>query len=415
MYQAPRGTTDILPDDQAEWAEVRSVLDRTAANHGYQRIDTPIFENTDVFARTVGDDTDIVEKEMYNFRDRGNQQLTLRPEGTAAVCRAYLEHGLQNTPQPVRLYYVGPMFRYDRPQAGRYRLFHQLGAEAIGDPSPTVDLEIIQFARTMIDRLGLRETVLTINSIGDPADRASYLDALATYYKPKLAELCGDCNRRYTRNPLRLLDCKQVTCQTHQANAPTTINYLGTDAGSHWEELLAHLDSVGISYTIDPRLVRGLDYYTRTVFELHPSIGSSQSALCAGGRYDGLIAQLGGPPTAGIGFAAGIERIILNRRNQGSSVPKSDSGLSVLAYNGAEGKTRAIILASELRAVGIPIILAPERSLRAQMRYGSGIGAQRVLILGSNELAQGTISIRDMATSQQIEVPLEHIRSAMQE
>ena len=413
MYQAPRGTTDILPEDQRYWSYVASVVADAARTSGYSRIDTPLFEDTGLFTRTVGEETDIVQKEMYSFEDRGGQQVTLRPEGTAAVCRAYLEHGLHNQAQPVRLFYLSSMFRYDRPQAGRYRQFHQFGAEAIGDGAAAVDIEMIQLAMSVMERLGLGGMTLVLNNIGDAADRPAYIDALREHFRPHLAHLSQDDRRRFDTGPLRLLDSKALARESFLDDAPKSTDYLGAGARAHWEELLAYLDALGVPYRLDHKLVRGLDYYTRTVFEVHPDVGGAQSAVCAGGRYDGLIEQLGGAPTPGIGFAAGIERIIANLERQQVAVPEVRPQPAVIAYKGDAAKAAAVRLASELRAADKPAFVAPERSLKAQMRYASSVGAPTVLILGDAELAKGVVTVRDMGTAEQHEVRRDDVAAAL--
>ncbi len=405
MFQAPRGTTDILPKDQPHWSYVTSVMSAAARTHGYQRIDTPVFEDTGLFRRTVGEETDIVQKEMYSFKDRGEQELTLRPEGTAAVCRAYVEHGLHNQAQPVRLYYLCPMFRYDRPQAGRYRQFHQFGVEAIGDGDAAVDLEVIQLAMSTMEGLGLGGMTLVLNNIGDAGDRPAYVEALREHFRPHVDQMGADDARRFDSNPLRLLDSKELAGKPFMADAPKSTDFLGPDAKAHWDELLGYLDALSIPYRLDHKLVRGLDYYTRTVFEVHPSKSGGQSAVCAGGRYDGLIEQLGGSPTPGIGFATGIERIIMNVREQELAVRDETPRPVVVAHRGAEAKARAVSIATELRAAGITAIVAPERSLKAQMRYASALESATVLILGEQELERGVVTLRDMGTSEQRELP----------
>ena len=404
MHQAPRGTADILPSEQRYWSFMQTTLSGAAHAFGYSRIDTPIFEDTGLFSRTVGEETDIVQKEMYSFKDRGGQEITLRPEGTAAVCRAYLEHGLHNQPQPTRLYYFCPMFRYDRPQAGRFRQFHQFGVEAIGDPDASVDLEVIQLAMESMTRLGLGGMTLVLNNIGDAADRPRYIEALREYFRPYLAHLGKDDRRRFDTNPLRLLDSKELLGESFMESAPRSTDYLGVEAQAHWDELLGYLDALGIPYRLDHKLVRGLDYYTRTVFEVHPERTGGQSAVCAGGRYDGLIEQLGGRFTPGIGFAAGIERLILNLQEQGMDPAEASHAPLVVAYRGARAKASAIELASALRGKGRRAVVAPERSLKGQLRYSSAIGAPGVFILGDAEIERGTVTYRDMATSEQREV-----------
>lgn len=403
MHQAPRGTADILPDDQRYWSFVTSAVTAAANASGYARIDTPMFEDTGLFARTVGEETDIVQKEMYSFEDRGGQDLTLRPEGTAAVCRAYLEHGLHNQPQPVRLYYLCPMFRYDRPQAGRYRQFHQFGVEAIGDPDPAVDLDVINLAMTFVANLGLDDVTLVLNNIGDAADRPAYINALREHFRPHVGHMGKDDQRRFDTSPLRLLDSKELASESFMDSAPRSTDYLGDDAKAHWTELLSYLDALGIAYRLDHKLVRGLDYYTRTVFELHPSRAGAQSAVCAGGRYDGLIEQLGGKPTPGIGFAAGIERLILNLRERGTEVPAERPRPAVVAFRGGRAKTKALQLVEALRSAGVAAVVAPDRSLKAQMRYASSTEAPTVLILGEAELERSVVTVRDMATGEQRE------------
>ncbi|MEX2431304.1 MAG: histidine--tRNA ligase [Dehalococcoidia bacterium] len=404
MYQAQRGTADILPEQQRYWSYVTSIVADAAQTHGYSRIDTPVFEDTGLFARAVGGETDIVQKEMYSFKDRGGVDLTLRPEGTAAICRAYLEHGLHNLPQPVRLFYLCPMFRYDRPQAGRFRQFHQFGVEAIGDGDAAVDLEVIQLAMGAMEQLGLGGMSLVLNNIGDAADRPAYIDALREHFRPHLGEMGTDDRRRFDTSPLRLLDSKELEGRPYTDTAPKSTDFLGPEAKAHWEELLGYLDALQVPYRLDSKLVRGLDYYTRTVFEVHPAIEGAQSAICAGGRYDGLMEQLGGKPTPGIGFAAGIERIILNLQRQEVPAPETNPRPIVIAYRGTAAKAKAVALATGLRRSGVSAVAAPDRSLKAQMRYASAIESNTVLILGDQEIANGVVTLRDMATAQQEEV-----------
>jgi histidyl-tRNA synthetase len=403
MYQAPRGTADILPEDQPLWSFTAKTVTEAAHVHGYRRIDTPIFEETGLFLRTVGKETDIVQKEMYSFDDRGGTNITLRPEGTAAVSRAYLESGMHNQAQPVRLFYLCPMFRYDRPQAGRFRQFNQFGVEAIGDSNAAVDLEVIQLAMDTMRRLGLGGMKLLLNNIGDASDRPRFIEALQEHFRPHLSHLGKDDRRRFETSPLRLLDSKELANESFMNDSPKSIEFLGEEAQAHWDELLAYLDSLHVPYVIDSKLVRGLDYYTRTVFEVHPDREGAQSAVCAGGRYDGLIEQLGGKPTPAIGFAAGIERLILNLREQGTMAGIMPPVPIVIAYSGAEAKAKAVVIATELRAVDVATILAPERSMKAQMRYASSVGAKTVVILGPKELEKGAVTVRDMATAEQKE------------
>ena len=405
MFQSPRGTADILPQEQALWSYVRSKLTYSADLFGYQRIDTPIFEDTALFSRTVGEETDIVQKEMYSFEDRGGQSLTLRPEGTAAVCRAYLQHGLHNLAQPQRLYYLCPMFRYDRPQAGRFRQFNQFGIEAIGESDAIIDLEVIQLAIHSMSNLGLQNMRLVLNNIGDHNDRKNYIDALKEHLATHTSNMGEDDRRRYETNPLRVLDSKELSQETFIDLAPKSADFLGVDAKDHWEELLGYLELMGISYTLDHKLVRGLDYYTRTVFEIHPAVTGAQSAGCAGGRYDGLFEELGGKSTPGIGFAAGIERLILNLQTQTYEGGISAKKPLILCYNGIPAKNDAIKLAETLRSEDQLVLLAPNRSLKSQLRFASGTEANLVLIIGENELREGNITCRDMSRGDQLVIP----------
>ncbi|MDE2765395.1 MAG: histidine--tRNA ligase, partial [Chloroflexota bacterium] len=378
----------------------------------YGRIDTPIFEDVNVFLRTVGEETDIVSKEMYVFKDRGGQELALRPEGTAAVCRAYVEHGLHNQALPVRLFYYAPMFRYDRPQAGRYRQLHQFGAEAIGDSDPAIDLEIIQLAMGAIAALGLGRMTLVLNSIGDAADRPGYLSALRDYFRPHLGALGADDRRRFETNPLRLLDSKDERTAPLLDAAPRSIDYLGEEARAHWERLLGYLAGLGMDCRTDHRLVRGLDYYTRTVFEVHPDLEGAQSAVCAGGRYDGLVEQLGGPPTPGVGFAAGIDRLILNMQRQRVSPPTAPGPVALVAI-GAAARASVLEAAAALRRDGIAAVVAPDRSMRAQLRYASALGASFAAIMGAQEMEAGTVTLRAMTEGTQREVARSELAAAV--
>jgi histidyl-tRNA synthetase len=405
-YRAPRGVSDILPADQPYWRWLRETAVRVAESYGYGEIETPVFERAGVFLRQEAHGTDLVDKEMYVFQDRGGEDLALRPEGTAAVCRAYLEHGMGSWPQPVRLYYVAPMFRYDRPQAGRYRLFNHFGIEAIGDGEPAVDAEVLDLITTYLDALGLSGYTLLLNSIGDPVCRPAYIEKLRAYYADKLDSLCGDCRRRYDVNPLRLLDCKNEPCQPFKAEAPKISDNLCDACAAHFATLRQLLDELGIGYTLNPLLVRGLDYYTRTTFEFEPAEEGSQSVICGGGRYDGLMEQLGGRATPGIGFGAGLERNMLNLRRQDLAPEPQSSPDAFLAVADAAAQGRAMTLARELRRGGATVIAgAAGRSMKSQMRQANALGARFALVLGERELADGSVSVRDLATQTQESLP----------
>lgn len=407
-FQSPRGTTDRLPEEQKYWRYIEGKAMNVARRFGYGRIDSPMFEDAGLFIRGVGEGTDIVEKEMYVFEDRGGDMLTLRAEGTAPVCRAYLQHGMQNQAQPVRMYYICPVFRYERPQAGRFRQHHQFGIEAIGDPDPSVDAEVIELAWTFIHDIGLTDIKLLINSIGDSDSRPGYVAALKSYYQKVSSHLCQDCKNRLERNPLRLLDCKVETCRALGKEAPKSVECLSADCDRHWDRVQSYLDAMGIPYRVDHRLVRGLDYYTRTVFEIQPAVEGAQSTICGGGRYDGLIEQLGGRPTPGIGFGSGIERLALNLQRSGVDVPNEPAPQYLIATIGEEARVAGVRLANNMRAVGVGAILANGgRALRGQMRQANALGVSAVLILGEDEVRDGTVMVRDMATSSQEAVTTE--------
>jgi histidyl-tRNA synthetase len=413
-YAAPRGTADVLPDDWAYWRYVRDTGERVCELFGYGRIDTPLFENAGVFLRTAGAGTDIVEKEVYLFEDRAGDRLALRPEGTATVMRAYIEHGMASLPQPVRVYYIAPNFRYDRPQAGRYRQHTQLGVEAIGDPEPLVDAEVIDLQATFYRQLGLRDITLKLNTIGDEACRPAYITALRDYYRPHLDEVCGDDRVRFEKNPLRLLDCKEERCQPIIAGAPRLRDYLCDACRLHFERLLTYLDGLGIAYALDDRLVRGLDYYTRTVWEFHPDVEGAQSSIGSGGRYDGLIELLGGAPTPGVGFGTGIERLIINLRRQEVDVPPLPGPAVYIAHLTPEGAAEALRLADAVRAMGCEAIVGPEgRSLKAQLRHANAKQARYAAILGAKELASGEATLRDLASHDERRVPLAAVAGAV--
>jgi len=407
LYRAPRGTSDILPAEQVYRSYIEQRVIKLAELYGYTRINTPTFEDTRLFSRSIGEGTDIVEKEMYTFEDKGGNPLTLRPEGTAPVCRAYLEHGMHNLPQPVKLYYLASIFRYERPQAGRYREHYQFGYEAFGDGDPALDAEVIDMAWQFLGSLNLRDLSLKLNSIGCRKCRLGYLATLKDYYAKYVTGLCKDCKIRLDRNPLRLLDCKQPQCQAVAEAAPRSADYLCPECAEHFSRLQGYLRLLELPFEIEHRLVRGLDYYTRTVFEIQPRVGGSQSTIGGGGRYDDLIEELGGKPTPGIGFATGLERIILNLKKQGITVPALPGPQVFIAYVGDEAKDQAVKLAGMMRRAGIGIIGAVgSRSLKAQLRQANNLGATHTVIIGEEEIKTGTVVLRNMATSEQETVPV---------
>ncbi len=410
QFRLPRGTQDRLPEDQPYWNYVTTLAGEQARRFGYGQIDTPVFEHAGLFHRGVGEGTDIVEKETYTFPDRSGEEITLRPEGTAPVCRAYLEHGMHTRPQPVRMHYFCPIFRYERPQAGRLRQHHQFGVEAIGDGDPSVDAEVIDLGWRFTSALGLQGLSLAINSIGDPACRPQYLTALKEHYEGHLGQACPDCRMRYERNPLRMLDCKRTDfeCRELITSAPQMAQHLCADCAGHFAKVQTYLEALGIPFHISPTLVRGLDYYTRTVFEIHPPEEGAQSAVLAGGRYDGLIEQLGGRPTPGIGFGSGIERLILNVKRQSAAEPPEGATVDAVVVSlGEAAAAVAMRLASDLRRAGVSAVLAqPGRSLRGQMRHASALNARFTLVLGDAEVAAGTVQVKAMDSGEQREAPL---------
>jgi len=405
MYQAPRGTQDILPEEQAYWRYVEQKAADIARLYGYERIDTPVFEDANLFVRGVGEGTDIVEKEMYTFTDRGNERMTLRPEGTAPVCRAYIEHGMYNLTQPVKLYYIAPIFRYERPQAGRFRQHHQFGCEAFGEADPALDAETIDMAWQFFSSLGLKNLTLQVNSIGCTTCRPGYVKTLVEYYQQHVSELCPECQARILRNPLRLLDCKKPLCRQVALNAPGSIDYLCRECGEHFEKLRHYLSVLNLPYHVDHRLVRGLDYYTRTVFEIQPEIEGAQSTIGGGGRYDNLIEELGGKPTPAVGFGSGIERIILNLKRQGIVVPRIKKPEVFFAWLGENARDEALRQTALLRKNGIGAVFSiVGKSLKAQLRQANSLGVEYAAIIGDDELKMGCVILRHMNSGKQEKV-----------
>ncbi|HLZ69084.1 MAG TPA: histidine--tRNA ligase [Dehalococcoidia bacterium] len=415
MYQAPRGTSDVLPAEQPYWQHVSRTAERLCARYGYQRIDTPIFEDAGVFIHGTGESSDIVQREMYLFEDRdGGHTYALRPEFTPNVMRAYLEHGLFNQPQPVKLWTVGPAFRHERPQAGRTRQFHQLDLEAIGEADPAIDAELIDYLWQLFAELGLRDLTVLLNSIGDQNCRPQYVQLLRAYYADKLDRVCADDRVRFEKNPLRLLDCKVPSCQPIIAGAPVIAEHLCEPCAEHFARVQRYLATLEIHFVVQPRLVRGLDYYTRTVFEFVPEGAGSTGTIGAGGRYDGLMEVLGGPPTPGIGFATGIERIVLNLKKAGIEPPPLAGPEVFVAYPTDAQRDQAVLLAARLRHEGIGALAATgSRSLKAQMRHAGRAATRYAYIVGSGP---GESQLRDLrAGSQQAVEPddlIERMREA---
>lgn len=409
--KAPRGMHDILPDEIPRWQALGALIRGWAARYGYREIRTPPVEHTEVFQHTAGETSDIVEKQMYTLTDRGGRSLSLRPEGTAGVVRAYLEHGMASWPQPVRLYYIAPMFRYDRPQKGRYRMHYQFGAEAIGSPSPVADVEVLSLPIRVLQFLGLTEVQVRLNSIGDAVCRPAYKQALHEYFSRFKDELCEDCRRRLEVNPLRILECKVPRDHEIAKGAPPITDYLCDACRAHFEEVKRLFESLSIPYVEDRFVVRGLDYYTRTAAEIYSGrLGGAQNAMLGGGRYDGLAEQLGGPPTPGVGFGMGLERLLLVLEAEELGIPAAERVDAVDVFVAAVGETasregfRAL---DRLRAAGISAVgEMMDRSLRAQMKLADRLGARYAVILGDQEIAAQRAGIRDMKTGVQEEVPM---------
>lgn len=408
MINIPKGTKDVLPADSYKWQYVEGVARETARLFNLKEIRTPVFEHTEVFLRGVGDTTDIVTKEMYTFRDKGDRSITLKPEGTAGVARSFIENGLAGGVLPAKMYYIIPAFRYERPQAGRLREFHQFGVEIFGAEGADTDAEVIALADSLLKNLGLR-VKLHINSIGCPACRAAYNKALREYFSPHLEALCYDCKTRFEKNPLRLLDCKEEGCRKINAAAPTILEYLCLECAAHFEALKTYLSLAGIAYEIDPRIVRGLDYYTRTVFEFVSDDIGAQGTVCGGGRYDGLIAELGGAPAPAVGFAAGIERLLLVMEATGVEIPRPEGPTAYLAGLDDACREKAFGLCVKLRAAGIAAETDHmKRSVKAQFKYADKLGAKYVAVIGGNELESGAMNVKRMATSESETVTFEN-------
>lgn len=412
-FAAPKGTRDLLPPETAIWQQAERVFADVCSRYNYQEIRLPTFEQTELFQRGVGDTTDIVQKEMYTFPDKGGRSLTLRPEGTAGVVRSYIENGMASWPSPVRLFYNITAFRYENVQKGRYREFHQFGCEAIGAAGPAIDAELISLLAHFFTSMGLKETSLRINSIGCPVCRGHYHLLLKEWLQPQLAHLCENCRDRYDRNPLRIIDCKEERCQAVTIHAPAQTDHLCSDCQEHFAGLQHQLDILALPYTIDKRIVRGLDYYTRTVFEFVSDHVGTQGTICGGGRYDGLIEAVGGPATPGIGFALGVERLLMELAAQGVTVASAPGPDLFIAIAG-DNADSARILCNRLRRSGIRCetdLLG--RSLKAQMKYAGKSGARYVLVIGDDEVKNGAGRLRDLRDGQETEVVLDRLEDSL--
>ncbi|MGE5495506.1 MAG: histidine--tRNA ligase [Burkholderiales bacterium] len=407
LTKAPKGTKDVLPGESGKWQYIEGVIRDICQRFGYSEIRTPVFEHTELFQRGVGGTTDIVQKEMYTFLDKGNRNITLRPEGTAGVVRSFIENNLYAEAQPVKVYYLSaPVFRYERPQAGRLREHHQFGIEAFGSPGPSIDAEVISVALSLFKSLGITGLELNINSIGCRECRPKYNEDLRAYLKSNEYRLCANCRARMSTNPLRALDCKEEGCARIVKEAPVMLDYLCGDCAGHFDGLKSRLEAAGIEYSINPYIVRGLDYYTKTVFEIIAQDIGAKSTVCGGGRYDGLVEEIGGPPTPGIGFGLGMERLLLTLDSLGIELPKAPGCSAYVCTVGDKASVKGFSILSELREAGINAECDHMgRSLKAQLKYANKIGAAWVIIIGDEEMEKQAAVVRDMANSRETLVP----------
>ena len=413
LTQAPKGTQDMLPKDAHRWQTIEASVRRICALAGYREIRTPIFEHTELFQRGVGDTTDVVQKEMYTFNDKGGRSITLKPEGTAGAVRAMVESHLYADALPLKLYYVScPCFRYEKPQSGRLRQFHQNGVEVFGAKDASVDAEIIDLAMKILAANGIGDLKLSINSIGCPECRKAYHEKLRAYLAPKLGTLCKTCQERFERNPLRILDCKEDADKL--TDAPAMLDNLCPECSDHFEKLKGYLDGMGSSYEIDPRIVRGLDYYTKTVFEIITETPNGNLTVCGGGRYDGLVEELGGPATPGIGFGMGVERMIMVQDLRGIAPEAPALYDAFVVTMGDDARMEGIRLVSELRAAGLRAdVDHAARSMKAQFKYANKVGVRKVIVIAGDELAKGVVKLRDMAESTETEIARDSVVAAL--
>lgn len=415
INRAIKGTADILPDKSGKWQFVERKMLETAGLYGFKEIRVPVFEHTEVFSRNVGDTTDVVQKEMYTFDDKGGRSITLRPEFTAGVIRSAVENGLVNAALPVKVCYVGGCYRYEKPQAGRLREFHQFGVECMGAASPNADAEVIALAGQVLDSIGIKNLSLEINSIGCPTCRKEYHKALKEYFAKKADELCDTCKDRLERNPMRILDCKSPVCSGIAKDAPVVIDYLCDDCKQHFEKVKSHLNALNINFTVNPHIVRGLDYYTRTVFEFVSGEIGAQSTVCGGGRYDGLISQMGGPELPSLGFAMGIERLMLVLESQKTELPADNTCDLYIAPMGEAASLTATKLCGTLRANGIAAQTdICGRGLKAQMKFADKIGAKFSSVIGEDEIKNNSIVLRNMATGDETKTSLDELPETLE-
>ena len=410
LTNAPKGTKDLLPAKAYKWHYVERKFAEICKNYGFKEIRTPMFEHTEVFARGIGDTTDVVQKEMYTFNDHGNRSITLKPEGTSGAVRAFIEHKQYAEVQPTKYYYDTDCFRYEKPQSGRLRHFHQFGIEVFGTPNMLADSEVICLANDFLNELGITEIELRINSVGCPECRKNHREALKSFLKPRYDELCNTCKDRYDRNPMRILDCKSEICQEIVKDAPRMLDYLCDDCKNAFEELKSNLTAMGIEYKVDPNIVRGLDYYTKTAFEFVTTSIGAQGTVCGGGRYDHLIEELGGPPIPGVGFGMGVERLLMLMDACDAYFPPDDSVDAFIAVMGDRAKAFGLKLCRELRQKGVAAEMDTlARNIKGQFKYADRLNAKYTLVIGENELDKGVVSLKDMSRSEQREIKIEDI------
>ncbi|WP_296133587.1 histidine--tRNA ligase [uncultured Eubacterium sp.] len=408
ITKAIKGTKDVLPNVSYKNQYIEATCLGVAENFGYKEMRTPVFEHTELFQRGVGDTTDVVQKEMYTFDDKGGRSITLRPEGTAGAARAFLENGLSNEALPQKICYLTSCYRYEKPQAGRLREFHQFGIECFGATSPLADAEMISLAKQIFDELGVKDLHLELNSIGCPECRAEYHKALKEYFSQYKDKLCDTCNDRLERNPMRILDCKSPVCSEIAKGAPVVLDYLCDECREHFQKVKSYLDAVNIEYIVNPQIVRGLDYYTKTVFEFVSDAIGSQGTVCGGGRYDGLLEELGGQHTPSLGFAMGLERLQLVMEAQGCNFPEPSRPDLFIVAMGEKATLKAVEIAKDMRDEGFSVVYDLNgRSLRAQMKYADKLGAKFNVVIGDNEVENKVVSLKDMATGESSEINLD--------
>ena len=407
ITKAIKGTRDVLPKEVHKNQYIEATVLDTAEKYGFKEIRTPVFEHTELFQRGVGDTTDVVQKEMYSFDDKGGRNITLRPEGTAGAARSFLENGLCNEALPQKVCYLTSCYRYEKPQAGRLREFHQFGVECFGTASPLADAEIISLAKSVFDTLGVQDISLEINSIGCPSCRAEYHKALKEYFSSRKEELCDTCRDRLERNPMRILDCKSPVCSEIAKDAPVVLDYLCEECKTHFDEVKKYLDAEHIEYKINPRIVRGLDYYTKTVFEFISNSIGAQGTVCGGGRYDGLIEELGGAHTPSLGFGMGLERLMLLMETQGCDFPKAEKPDLFIVALGDKATLKAVEIAKDMRAEGFSCLYdLNKRSLRAQMKYADKLSSKFTIVIGDNEVEAGIAKLKNMESGEETEIAL---------